>query len=302
MGRVVEVAGTFGGVVAVVAAVALGFLLPPPDAAEAAVAPIVALLLYTSLQGFSMDVVSARSAGAVALALTIGYLVVPGLAAIVGPALLPPRLFLGLFVVLAAPATVGSAIVWTRVDDGDVALTTTIAVLSVALAPVVVPGLFVVFLSTSVSIDPAATGLDLLAVLAGGVFLQVFLPDDLLAGQTLDRLAVVAVAALVYIAVGTTGFDGTRLVDVAAILAAVVLVDVVVLVSTALGGRLLGLTRAQRRSVVYGAGLKNLAIPLLVAASIDAAPVLPIVLFYVVQQLAGSIRAEAPADATPSLG
>ena len=302
MGRVVEVAGSFAGVVAIVGAVALGLLMPPPAAAEAAVAPIVAFLLYTSLRGFSTNVLSARSAGAVALALAIGYLVVPGLAALVGPALLPGRLFLGLFVVLAGPATVGSAIVWTRVDGGDVALTTTIAVLSVALAPVVVPGLFVLFLSTPVSLDPAAIGLDLLAVLVGGVALELVLPDDLLSGQTLDRLAVVAVAALVYFAVGTTGFDGSRLVDVVAILAAVVLVDLVVLASTALGGHLLGLSRSQRRSVVYGAGLKNLAIPLLVAHSIGAAPVLPIVLFYVVQQLVGSIRAEAPTDATPSLG
>lgn len=297
MERVLEVASTFTGVLAIAAAAALGVLVSPPPLAEAAVAPIVAVLLYSSLHGASASVLSARSVAAVGLALAIGYAVVPGLAALVGPALLPDRLFLGLFVVLAGPTTVGSAIVWTRVDGGDVALTTTIAVLSVAVSPVVVPALFVALRSTSVSLDPAAIGVDLLAVLAGGVLLKALLPDDLIAGRTLDRVAVVAVASLVYVAVGTTGFDGTRVVDVASIVGAVFLVDLVVLGSAAMGSRVVGLSRPQRRSVVYAAGLKNLAIPLLVASAIDAAPVLPIVVFYVLQQFVGSIRAEAPEGA-----
>lgn len=297
LGRVVGMASTFTGVLAVGAAVALGFLVPPPPAAGAAVAPIVAVLLYASFRGIPASVLTARSAAAVALALAIGYVVVPGLAVTVGPALLPERLFLGLFVVLAGPTTVGSAIVWTRVDDGDVALTTTIAVVSVAASPLVVPALFAALRSATVSLDPVAIGLDLLAVLAGGAVLKVLLPDDLIGGRTLDRVAVVAIASLVYVAVGTAGLDGTRFADVVPIAGAVVLVDLVVLASTAVGSHLVGLSRLQRRSVVYAAGLKNLAIPLLVASSIDAAPALPIVLFYALQQFVGSIRAEAPAGA-----
>lgn len=302
MDRVVEAAEAFAGVLAIVAAVVLGVLVPPPPAAEAAVSPVVAVLVYASLQGVSAELVSARSAAAVGLSLAIGYLVVPALAALVGPALLPERLFIGLFVVLAGPTTVGSAIVWTRLDDGDATLTALTAVLSVALSPVVVPALFVGLLSTSVSLDPVAIGVDLMTVLAAGVVLTLLVPGDTFAERTLDRLALAAIAALVYVAVGTTGLGGTRPVDVVAVAAAVVAVDLVVLAATAAGGRLLGLPAPQRRSVRYAAGLKNLAIALLVAAAIDGAPVLPIVVFYVLQQLVGSIRAEASIGRSPPSG
>lgn len=302
MDRVVSLAGRFSGVLGILVAAVLGVVLPPPPAAEAAVSPVVAVLVYASLQGVSADLVSARSAAAVGLVLAIGFLLVPALAALVGPALLPERLFLGLFVVLAGPTTVGSAIVWTRLDGGDAALTALAAVLSVALAPLVVPALFVGLLSTSVSLDPVAIGVDLVTVLAAGALLTLLVPDDLLAERTLDRLALAAIAGLVYVAVGTTGLGGTGPVDLVAVAAAVAAVDLVVLAATAAGGALLALPARQRRSVRYAAGMKNLAIALLVAAAIDAAPVLPIVLFYVLQQVVGAVRAEAPGDAVRSSG
>jgi len=187
-------------------------------------------------------------------------------------------------------------------DDGDVALTTTIATVSVALSPFVVPALFAGLLSTTVAIDPLAIGRTLLVVLLGGALLRVVVPDRAVSERGVDRIAVLAIAVLVYVAVGTARFAGATLTSVGVVVLAALAVDVVVVTLAALGGRLLGLTPPQRRSVVYGAGLKNLGVSLLVAASVPAAPVLPIVVFYVAQQLVSSLRAETPrvADTRPN--
>lgn len=278
------------GPLAILLAAGLAAVLPPPASAGALVAPIVAVLVFTALRGFSPAALSTRSAGAVALALAIGYLAVPGLAALAAP--LDPGLYAGLLPVLVAPTTVGSAIVWTRVDGGDVTLTTTAAAVSVGLSPVVVPALLAGLGSAAVSLDPLAVALDLLVVLVAGGALAYLVPEGAVPADRLDDVAVLAIGGLVYVAVGTTGLDGLGVADVGGVALAVLAVDAVAVGLAAGVGRLVGLDRARRRSVAYVGGLKNLGLSLLVARSLAVPTVLPVVAFYVVQQLAASVRAE----------
>lgn len=258
------------------------------------VTPLVIVLVYTSLRGLAPGEISASAhAIPVALVLVISYVALPvggtwlAGAVVSGPALL------GFAVVLAAPATAGSAIVWTRFSGGDDRVATTGSLVSILLAPVVIPlvSLQLVDVGASVPAGPILRELSTI-VLVGGVLAAV-IPASAISARTVDRGAMGAILLLIYVSVA--GADPSA-VTATALLAIVAVSVVVFAVGVGLSiacGRALGLDRRRWLAVCFTASLKNLGIALLIVVPFGEPLAVAAVLgYYVVGQLVGASLAD----------
>lgn len=295
MGPVRGIGRAVRGPVLILAAVALGLLVPAPDALAVTTTPLVAFLVFGAIHG--RDIAVFRAEGRpqfAAVALGVVF-VLPVAFAPVAAALLDGNALVGVLVAIAAPPTAGSAIVWTRRGNGDAVTTVLVAVAAIALAPLVTPAVLAVVLDHGVAIDPLPVVRELLAVVGGGVALAWVVPEESVAEAALDRLSLVVVGALVYVGTATTAMG-----DVATpTLAAVGLLAVGFL--TLAGGVAVGAApvvgRERAVSLFFAAGLRNLGIAVAVATTLPVeGVVVAVVVFYVTQQLVAALAAETVLD------
>lgn len=277
----------------VVTAAAMGLWLPRVAIVEAFTLPIVAFLVYISLQDVDLrSLASGVPIRAVGVGLAVSYVVLPVGAFVLGPTLPATEHRVGLFVVSAVPITAGSSIVWTRLSDGDTELAALVAVVSIILSPAVTPPVLSALVGSTVSLSPGSVVSSLLLIVGGGVALRVVVPDDALSASQLDTGARASIAVLVYGSVAgidtgrvTAGFP--RLVLTTATLL------LVGLVASAALCRLCGFTDGVRSAVFFSGSLKNLGVSLLVVdvLGMPAATVV-VVVYYVLQQVVGALAAD----------
>lgn len=281
----------FRSVLLVVAAVLLGLWVPVAAPHVRTFTPvIVAFLVYSSLVDVTFSRRGlARSFAPIAVVLVISYGFVPAVGSAWGQLFLSGGMTLGLVAILAAPATAGSAVVWTRLSGGNEDIAGLGTVFSLVLAPLVTPGIVRVFVHTG-SADLLA-GIEwqlFLIVLAAGA-MTVLAPRGIGNDTVLNGVSAGCIGSLIYAAVRTTGmkhplFVLTRVGSVAVVVLLTATVVGFVYVVTS-GG-----TREDLIAIVFSGSLKNLGIALLVVLASGSAVALSAVIgYYISQQLLSAL-------------
>lgn len=285
----------FENVGVVLAAVALGIAVPGPGRyADAVVTPLVVFLIYGSLRGISVDDVEYRSYGLVILcSLGVSYLVLPFGGIRMADALLAGDALTGMAIVLAAPTTAGSAIVWTRLAGGDSELAALASIASLGVAPLVTPAVLSALLDRGAAVPVESMVVDLLVIVCGGVVLLLAIPDRLVSETQVDRGSGAAILLLIYSSIASVDVGAIDVASFGAVSAIVLLLlcGGFVLVRTV--GRAAGVGRSTYLALFFTGGLKNLGIALVIAFAYGSAMVVMVVVtYYVLQQLVGAVVAD----------
>ena len=289
---VVRVLGRVDNVIVVLIALGSGIAVPwLGSVTELLITPIVMGLMYGSVRNLDLRVSIFKGSGRpVLLAIGISHLVVPAVGFALGSRLLTPPELIGFAIVLTAPTTAGSAIVWTRLSEGTGRLAALIALASVTLSPVFTPLLLSSLLGYTVAFPYSTVLGGLAGIVGGGVGLSVVVPRSAIGEGVIDLGSKLAIGILVYTGVATAGLGRVEF----RLVAVVALLTVAVLAIGFAVGLVLGRTdrgsRPDSLAIGFTGTLKNLGVSLYVANAL-ALPsvVLPIVVYYVGQEVFGAI-------------
>ncbi|MFC6989524.1 bile acid:sodium symporter family protein [Haloplanus sp. GCM10025708] len=292
-GALRDALGRFDTVAVVVSSAAAGLVVPGAGRLSPLVTPLVVVLVYGSFRGARFDADARRGFGRLlGCVLAVAFVLAPLVAATSARYLVPDAARLGVLVAAAAPTTAGSAIVWTRLDDGDVQGVTFAAVLTMALSPLATPAVLTQLVGTAANLDVLPVLRDLAVILAGGAALSRVVPERLVTDAHVDALSRITVSLLVFVSVGAVDPGSVALaVLLGTALVAVVMTGVVFGGARAVGP-VLGLDAGEVAALSFGGGMKNLGIALLVADSLDAGGAAVVVTtFYVTQQVIAGVAA-----------
>jgi bile acid:Na+ symporter, BASS family len=293
--RLAARARRFENVGLVLAAVVLGIVVPGPGQyADVLVTPLVVFLIYGSLRGISVADVEYASYGFIIFcSLGVSYAVLPFGGIRLADALLAGDALTGMAIVLAAPTTAGSAIVWTRLAGGDSELAALASIGSLGIAPLLTPAVLSVLIGQRAAVPVGSMALDLLVIVAGGVALLVAIPDRLVSETTVDRASGLAILVLIYSSIATVDVGAIDAAEFGAVSVVVLLLLGGGFVLVRLVGRAAGVDRSTYLPLFFTAGLKNLGIALVIAfAYASATVVVVVVTYYVLQQLVGAVVAD----------
>lgn len=275
-------------VVLVLLAVEAGLLFPEfGSTLRPLITVIVVFLVYSSFQG--MDAESSPIGSywrLVAVFLLLSYGVLPLVGLFVINTLPSGGTRTGFAIMLAAPTTAGSAIVWTRLSDGEVQFSTVASMTSLFLAPLFTPLVLGYLLSNSVGVPTFSILTDLVVILAGGALLHLAVPEGAVSPRNINISTSVAIALLIYITI-----SGVSVGDMSSWwLARVLLISGLLLLTgisfVLLIKYVLKLTLSKAISLFFTINLKNLGIAVLVSVSYtEPLVVTTIVFYYVFQQV-----------------
>ena len=259
---------------------------------------IVTLLIYSSLRGVR---ISRRrltpSLGSIGIVVALTYLVIPVVGIAWSRLYLTGDSLLGAAIVLSAPSTAGSAIVWTRLAGGNEELSGITSIATITLAPLLTPIVLLWAVGHIQSLPIVELGTNLLLVTAAAIALRVLVPDEALGDTVVKYGSVVAIMLLIYAGVATAGLAGTRLLLAAEIGLLVLVVFVVGLLGVLLLRAVSGRGRDELLSMFFSATLKNLGISLFIVLSIGSTiAVHAIIVYYVSQQLFSALLVEGLID------
>lgn len=293
--RCLRRARRFENVGLVLTAVVLGVAVPEPGQyAEVLVTPLVIFLVFCSLRGVSLADIEHRSYSLVILcSLGISYIVLPFGGIRIANAFLTGDALLGLAIVLAAPTTAGSAIIWTRLAGGDSGLAALASISSLGVAPVLTPLVLSSLLDRPIAVPVETIVVDLLVIVAGGIALLISVPERLINETLIDRGSGLAILCLIYSSIASVdvwAIDPTSFVVVAALVVWLLGIGFVVIRAI---GTATGVDRSVYLPLFFAGGLKNLGIALLIAFVYQSAMVVVVIVtYYVLQQLVGAVVAD----------
>lgn len=282
----------FRNVLIVLIAVGIGIVYPSGAVfVQPLTGVIVTLLVFSSLRGISLTDGHLRDSMVfIWVVLLISYGVIPTVGIRWAGFFLEDGALLGAAAMLAAPATAGSAIVWTRVAGGNDELSGIGSLASIGLAPIMTPFLLVWLVGEVHAIPIAPLASQLLFITAGALLLLVIVPDDAVADTTLEWGSVAAILLLIYAGVGTAGI-GNASVTLLAHVGGLVIVVFAVGIAAAIG--LCVATdwdRTEVMSVFYTGTLKNLGISLVVVLPLGStAAIHAVIVYYVSQQFLSAV-------------
>lgn len=279
----------------VLCAVSFGILVPQfSQYTQPFVTALVMFLVYSSIRGIDVGDVDATSYGLfVALSLLISYLFLP-----LGGIRIVNRLFsggtvIGFAIILSVPTTAGSAIIWTRLSDGDVQLSTFTSIISLLLAPLATPVLLSSLIGGQADVPVLSVVGNLSLIVVGGAVLHGLLPKQLLTDQTVDRGTSLAILVLIYSSVAGLELASIRIVDLLSIGSVSLLLLGVGMVMSVVVGSLFLSGREEVLPLFFTGSLKNLGIALLIAISYASTMVVAVIItYYVLQQLTGAAIAD----------
>ena len=252
---------------------------------------IVAFLVYSSLVGVTIDSDRlAESALPVAAVLAISYVVVPLVGVSSAGLFLSDGMLLGIAAILSAPATAGSAIVWTRMANGNAELSGIATLSSLALAPVVTPVVLSEVASHSLSLPIARLETNLLLVTVAAILLLAVVPTDAVSEVAMRYATLLSIALLIYAGVGTAGLSRASFEVVGRIGLVAMVVFVAGLATGVLAVRAIGGSRDDLVAVFFSGTLKNLGISMLIVLSATSqAAIFAVIGYYVSQQVASAL-------------
>lgn len=287
--------------------VAVGVGIAFPEAApfvQRLTLPVVAFLLYSSLAGVTVSRDRlVESVLPVLAVLCLSYAVVPFVGIYWATRHLPDGMVLGIAAILAAPATAGSAIVWTRVARGNTELSGIATLSSLLLAPVLTPLVLSTATDLTLPFPVSELQTNLLLITGVAVALVVVVPRGTLNDRLMRSLTTLSIALLIYAGVGSTGFTPDSFVAVGR----VALLTIVVFTGGLLGGlltvRTLGLTHRELVAVFFSGTLKNLGIALFIVLSTSShVALVAVISYYVSQQLFSALLVDSLALGVDALG
>lgn len=288
----VVIAATLAGVSAPALAAPLQPLIPA----------LVAGLVFTAFYGLSLEEVTARELSTpVLVSLGCLYLLVPVVLYPVASVVLSGELLLGVLVVLSAPLAAGSSIIWTRLGGGNTLLATVTVLVSMILAPVVMPALIAAFGDSAIGLSTTDLVVELGVIVLVAGALAYLVPDGTVSDRHLDGFSLATLGALIYVAVGgsTLSVSAVQLAFVGTIAVAALCLSG--LVAYALYAR--GMERADCVTVLFASSMKNMSVAVMVGAVFGGgAIVAAITAFHVAQQvvsstLVGRLEAVTPGEA-----
>lgn len=252
---------------------------------------IVAFLVYSSLVGVTIDSDRlAESALPVAAVLVISYVVVPLVGVSWAGLFLSDGMLLGIAAILSAPATAGSAIVWTRMANGNAELSGIATLSSLALAPVVTPVVLSEVASGSLSLPIARLETNLLLVTVAAILLLAVVPADAVSEVAMRYATLLSIALLIYAGVGTAGVSRASFEVVGRIGLVAMVVFVAGLATGVLAVRAIGRSRDDLVAVFFSGTLKNLGISMLIVLSATSqTAIFAVIGYYVSQQVASAL-------------
>jgi len=278
-----------------VLAAVLGVLVPNAGRhLEPMVTPLVTFLIYGSLRGFEPEkILSAPYAFLVVLSLIISYIVLPAGGMQIVRMVVSGEALVGFSIILSVPTTAGSAIIWTRLSQGDDQLATSISMISLFLAPIATPLIFSHLVGSEVIIPFKSLLLELLVIIFGGWLLSIIIPDSTVSSDTIDSVSSVIIMVLIYVGIARVDIATLQISRFASYVFVSILLLSLVLLLLALSQRVLQIGTAQAISLFFTSGLKNLGVALLLGISYsDSIVTVPIIVYYVVQQLIGAVFAD----------
>lgn len=294
-----SVGGALRGPVLILAAVALGLLVPAPDALGVTTTPLVAFLVFGAVRGHDAAVLRAEGRLRFAAAAVGAVYLLPVVFAPVPAVLLDGGAVVGVLVAAASPPTAGSAIVWTGRADGDDVATAVVVVAAIALAPAATPAILAAVLGRGVAVDPLPIVYELLLVVGGGLVLARAVPEGAVDESTLDRLSLGAVGALIYVGTATTAVEDVTPGALAAV--GLLAVGFLALAAGVSVGCLPLVGRRRVVSLFFSSGLRNLGVAVAVATTLPAeGAVVVVVAFYVTQQIVAAVAAAGLPDRSAS--
>ncbi|RKD93496.1 bile acid:sodium symporter family protein [Halopiger aswanensis] len=273
----------------VLAATVAGVAVPHFAAPLQPIIPLlVAGLIFTSFYGFSLGEMTGRNASLPVLVSLAGlYLLTPLALYPIAAAVLSGEALLGVLIVLAAPLTAGSSIIWTRLSGGNTFLATVIALLSLCLSPLVMPSIVAAFAGSTVDIDAAGIVVELAAIVAGGGVLARLVPNGAVSDDRLDAFSLATMGVLIYAGVGasSSSIDIVQLAFVSGL--AVAALGLSAGLAYALYAR--GARSDDCITVLFSSSMKNLSVSVMVGATVGSGAVIAsITAFHVAQQLVSS--------------
>jgi predicted Na+-dependent transporter len=275
----------------VLAATALGVVVPSfGQWLQPLITPIVAFLIYSSLYNIKLRNVNMRSYASVLLAtLFITYVGLPMISVGLSGFLESDGTLVGLFVVMAAPSTAGSAIIWTRLSGGDVFLSTIASTFSIIFAPIATSILLVLLLHKEVQTLIPAIAAKLGIIIVGALLLRLIIPENTISDHHLEKGSQIAIVLLVYTGVATSSLKSLSLMDAVIVGSIVITLLFCGLLLAASCAAVLNIQPEQTFSLFFTSTFKNLGISLLIAVSFPIEGVIPvIVIYYILQQIAGA--------------
>jgi predicted Na+-dependent transporter len=279
----------------VVLAVLLGVLVPDPSRhLDQLVTPLVVVLVYGSLRGFALKrMLSASYVLFVLLSLTISYVVLPVGGMQVVRMVVSGDALIGFAIVLSVPTTAGSAIIWTRLSNGDDELAVSISMLSLFLAPIATPFVFSALVDPAVSIPLQSLVLELAVIILGGWVLSVVIPDSAVSSAAIDSASTAIILVLIYVGIARVDVGTLQVPHLVSFVSVSVLLLALVSGFSWVLHRLRRIQAEQAVALFFTSGLKNLGIALLIAFSYPNSVVtVPIIVYYIVQQLTGALFAD----------
>lgn len=273
----------------VIAATVAGLVFPAFASPLQPLIPLlVAGLIVPAFYGLDVHELSAANLSTPAVvSLAVLYLVVPLALYPVAAVVLTGEILLGAAVVLSAPLTAGSSILWTRLSGGDALLSTVIVLLSMGLAPLVMPGLLTLFAGSSVELATSDVVLDLAAIILGAAAVAYVLPQGVVSDTQFDVFSVATLGTLIYVGVSGATLSGTgpQLAAVGGLaMAALGLSAGVAYLLDAFGVR-----RDACVTVMFSSSMKNLSVSVMVGAILGGGAIIAsITAFHVVQQITSS--------------
>lgn len=269
----------------------------------------VMLLMSVTLDTSEITKAIRQPAGMV-LGVLLGYTAVPLLAwpVSLGFSHRMPGMAVGLLIVSAAPCTLVSATLWTRMAGGNDALALLITVGSNALNFVAAPLLLTLTLGKTVSVSPVSMMRDLLVIILlpvlGGQLLRVSPFVRRRARQHQGPISILSkgmILLLVLTGIARAAIQvqnqqqSLHLGDLVSVLGATVLVHSLALLCCELAGRVVGLPRPDRRALLFAGSQKTLPASLFVAQSFfPSYPLasIPALLYHAGQLIVDSFVAE----------
>lgn len=273
----------------VIAATLAGVAYPGFAAPLQPILPVlIAGLIFTSFYGLRIGDLTARNVSLpVIVSLACLYLLVPLALYPVAAAVLSGELLLGVLVVLAAPLTAGSSIIWTRLSGGNTLLATIIAIVSLLLAPVAMPSIITLFADSTVELAVSDLFVELAVIILGAGAVAYLVPDGAISDGHLDDISLAAIAVVIYAGVGgsTLTIDAAQLAFVVGIAVAALGLSAGIAYALYAGG----LRRDDCISVFFSSSMKNLSVSVMVGAVFGGGAIIAsITVFHVAQQLVSS--------------
>lgn len=295
MGSLYGLVSRLKNVVLVLSAVGLGFAVPDIGAQlSPLITPLVVFLVYSSFRDTSPSSSMIRSYwGLLVLSLCLTYIVLPVFGMRLVDTFLSGGTRIGFIISLAVPTTTGSAIVWTRLSNGEVQFSTIASVASLLVAPVCTPILLGYLLAGTADSPTFLILRDLAVILISGLILHRLVPLETISNRTVNRATTAAILLLIYTSVSGSNASGITpwwLVQVLSVSILLLMIGILLVAGITYW---LKLSTSTALSLFFVGNLKNLGIALVIAVSYTAPSVVTtIVCYYVFQQIIAALIAD----------